>query len=83
MDRSSDDDDWQRAREAVLPPNFDLSSTIDLDSRSRKMAVVSPNAGWREIAMEAVMDRFQTDRKPGRRLDNASRRHPQQIHEWG
>jgi hypothetical protein len=31
--------------------------------------------------MEAVVDRLQADCQPGRRLDNASRRHRQQIDE--
>src|SRR5712692_210456 len=39
MDSSSGHDDWQQAGEAILPAQFDLSSTIDLDCWARNMTV--------------------------------------------
>src|SRR5713226_5788270 len=46
------------------------------------MAVVGPNARGGEIAVKAVVDRFEADCHTDRRLDHAARRNRKQIYEW-
>jgi len=82
MDGGPRDENRHRAREAILPLHLDASSAIDLDRGAWKMAVVGPNARRGEIAVKAVVDRFEADGQTGRRPDHAARRNRKQIYEW-
>ena len=79
--RRDGDDDRQGSREMVLPTHLELDAPADLDGRAGNRSAVGPHPRRRQVAMEAMLGRLETNDSPTRLAEDEPRRNGELVDE--